>query len=167
MKIESVKPIPQATAPETSGGHDTRSGSPPRVAAIDPSSTPTGFAATSPTSTATPTGEVRASRSGPRPSSTPAFASANSGTTTKPTHGWRRYCRRSFGESAASTPRLASRARAAVGCSRNMRAASVARSSSSRPGGYAFTSRPIATPTSVGWIPDSSVASHTPAPTTA
>ena len=137
MKIESVKPIPHAIAPETSGGHGTRSGRPPsaRVAAIAPESTPTGFATTSPTSTATPTGDVSASRSGSSPSSTPAFASANSGTTTKPTHGWSRYWRRSFGRERRLHAQPRSRASAAVGCSRKRRAASVARSRSSRPGG--------------------------------
>ena len=67
--------------------------------------------------------------------SMPAFASANSGTITKLVHGWSRYWRRSFGETAEVTPIWAERASSGVGCSRNRRVSSVTRSSSERGGG--------------------------------
>ncbi len=65
----------------------------------------------------------------------PALARANSGTIAKLVQGCSRYCNRSFGEIAELRPSWAVRASSGVGCSRNERVSSVARSRSLRAGG--------------------------------
>ena len=62
-----------------------------------------------------PTAEVHASRRAPPSISTPAFASAKSGTTTKLVQGCRSSCSRSLGDTARSTLSLAERASAGTG----------------------------------------------------
>ena len=109
-------------------------------------------------------GEVAASRSPSPLISTPAFASANSGTTTKLVQGWKRCCSRSFGDTVSATVRLAVRASAGEGCSRNSRHVLPAWERSSRVGGYAVAIRPMATPAIVACTPDARVANQTPKP---
>ena len=61
----------------------------------------------------------------------------------------------------------AERASSGVGCSRNSRKRSVARSRSTRAAGYAYVSRPITRPTMTGSMPDLKTATHIAAPSTA
>src|SRR3977135_4403596 len=64
-----------------------------------------------------------------------------------------RCCSRSLGEIAYSSPTWAERASSGVGCSRNRRNKSVARSRSTRPAGYADVSKPITSPPTPGTTP--------------
>src|SRR5918996_538772 len=95
------------------------------------------------------------------------FARANSGAITKLVQGCRRYWSRSLAEIAVVTPSCAERASSGVGCSRNERASSVARSRSLRAGGAALIARPTSRPASSGSTPDSCSAIHAPTASTA
>ena len=54
-----------------------------------------------------------------------------------------------------------------MGCSRNERKVSLARSRSPRAGGYALVTSPMASPAIVGWMPDLNIATQSAVPTTA
>ena len=99
-------------------------------------------------------GDVTASPSSSSSTWMPTFASANSGTMTKPVQGWSLCWSRSFAEMAEATLRCASRASSGVGCSRNERVSSVTRSRSLRAGGYALVTSPAASPAITGSTPD-------------
>ena len=58
------------------------------------------------------------------------------------------------------------RASSGVGCSRNDLVSAVARSRSSRDGGYALVARPIARPEITGSMPDLNIATHSAVATT-
>ena len=96
---------------------------------------PIGLPSTYPKKIPSVIGDVAASPSSWPSMWMPAFASAKSGTMTKLVHGCRRYWSRSFAEIADATPSCAERARAGVGCSRNVRVSSVTRARSVRAGG--------------------------------
>jgi hypothetical protein len=138
MKRETVKPMPATVATPISDVHGTVSGkcpSPRRVASQLAPVMPTSLPTTRPQTIPIVMGDETARPSTPPPRSTPAFASANSGTITKLVTGWKRFWSRSFGEIASVTPRTAERAYSGVGCSRNDRHRDDASSSSSRDGG--------------------------------
>ena len=168
MKSETVKPMPvRAAPPSTSAGPTPRGSSPrrARAAARLVAPTPISLPTTRPRMTPRPTVEVHASRRAPPSISTPAFASAKSGTTTKLVQGCRSSCSRSLGDTARSTLSLAERASAGTGDWRKAFVSAAACSTSSRRGGYTAMATAIRTPAMAGWTPDSSIAAHSTAPT--
>ena len=71
-----------------------------------------------------------------------------------------------MGEIAERRLSCAERASSGVGCSRNERVSAVARSRSSRAGGYAAVASPTASPAITGSMPDLNSATHSATPST-
>ena len=85
MSSETVKPMPESAAPPSTWPDPTPRGkapSPSRTVPSDVTPIPTSLPTTRATTTPQVTGEERASASTPSRRSTPALASANSGTIT-------------------------------------------------------------------------------------
>ena len=127
---------------------------------------PTNLPTTRPAITPQVTGEENARSSSSPLITTPALASANTGTMKKLDHGCSSSVSRSLGDTARSTDSLAERASSGSGDCPNARASAPASRTSSAREAYAGTSRPRTTPASVGWMPDSTIATHRMRPTT-
>jgi hypothetical protein len=162
---DTVNPMPATALTLTTPGQPAPSGSAPsrsRVASQANAVMPTSLPATSPTTIPAPSGVVNASATLPALIGTPALARANSGTTTKLVHGWRR-C------SSHSTTDTESRASTTVCRAASYDDTSASSSASTSSGwrtGRVGAISPSTTPTRVAWMPDSWTASHSAAPTT-
>ena len=121
---------------------------------------PTNLPTTRPTITPQVTVEENARSSNSPLITTPALASANTGTMKKLDHGCSSSVSRSLGDTARSTDSLAERASSGSGDWPKARASAPASRTSSAREAYAGTSRPSTTPASVGWMPDSTMATH-------
>ena len=157
MNREMVKPMPASAAPPPSclwvrpGGSSAQG---VRAASAAPSSTPTSLPSTRPAITPQVSREVAAAASESAERETPAFASANNGSTSNAMNGRSSTCRRSFIATEPLIWRRASSSDSALGLCRNARVTTSTRSTASRFGGYTGRISAIATPASVACTPD-------------
>ena len=169
MNSDTVKPMPATPPMPAILGQVAPCGSshnPRRTASHVKDATPASLPSTRPSTMPTVTGDRRASPRAPGDSSTPALASANTGTMTKLVHGRSSSPIRSATDTRSRTSNKARRADAA---SSDPSERDRWRSGLGpvRPiSGRAGANMPITTPAMVAWIPDSNSASQNTTPTT-